>query len=169
MYQYAYMYQNQDSNWLKAIAGNLGYTEGWAVYAEYMAYGYAETDMLPEINEFMRIMDVETYMAIIIADIGIHYEGWSLEDFSDYMTEIGFTMGPDDMENQFKQLQANPCAFEPYYVGYLQILDLRLQAEKELGDKFDEIEFNRVILDCGNMPFTVVEKQVASYIEEKTK
>ncbi len=165
MYQYAYMYENSDSNWLKAIAGNLGYTEGWAVYAEYMAYDYVETAMSKEIIDFMRYFDIQSYMAIIAADIGIHYEGWTIKEFTEYMNEKGFSMAEADALGQFKQLQANPAAFEPYYVGYLQILDLKEKTQKALGDSFNEIEFNRVILDCGNMPFPVVEAQVDAYIE----
>lgn len=165
MYQYAYMYENSDSNWLKAIAGNLGYTEGWAVYAEYMAYDYVETAMSKEIIDFMRSFDVQSYMAIIAADIGIHYEGWTIKEFTQYMNDAGFSMTEEGALGQFKQLQANPAAFEPYYVGYLQILDLKEKTQKALGDNFNEIEFNRVILDCGNMPFPVVEAQVDAYIE----
>ena len=34
MYQYAYMYENVDSLYIKAIANVLAYTEGYAVYAQ---------------------------------------------------------------------------------------------------------------------------------------
>jgi hypothetical protein len=113
----------------------------------------------------MRYFDIQSYMAIIAADIGIHYEGWTIKEFTEYMNEKGFSMAEADALGQFKQLQANPAAFEPYYVGYLQILDLKEKTQKALGDSFNEIEFNRVILDCGNMPFPVVEAQVDAYIE----
>ena len=69
------------------------------------------------------------------------------------------------MREQYNQLQANPCAFEPYYVGYHEIVNLKGMAQTELGDLFDEKEFNEALLKSGAAPFSVVQKNIEEYIE----
>ena len=54
---------------------------------------------------------------IILADIGIHYDGWSVEEFKEFMESKGFSLDDASIQTQYAQLQANPAAFEPYYVG----------------------------------------------------
>ena len=42
MYQYAYMYENVESNYIKALSNINAYTEGYAVYAQYEALSYLD-------------------------------------------------------------------------------------------------------------------------------
>ena len=42
MYQYAYMYENVGSNYIKALSNISAYTEGYAVYAQYEALSYLD-------------------------------------------------------------------------------------------------------------------------------
>ena len=46
------------------------------------------------------------------------------------------------------------------------IEELKEEAQDQLGKKFDEKEFNKVLLDTGNTRFDIVEKQVEAYIKE---
>ena len=103
---------------------------------------------------------------IILAYIGIHYEGWSLKDFKDHFNAIGFQLSDHDAMVQYSQLQANPCAFEPYYVGYEEIASLKEKAVKKLGDAFDDKAFHTALLKSGVAPFNVVEENINAYIEK---
>jgi uncharacterized protein (DUF885 family) len=49
----------------------------------------------------------------------------------------------------------------------LKIRELRAQAEKELGPKFDVREFHDVILKDGAMPLDILEEQVNEYVARK--
>jgi uncharacterized protein (DUF885 family) len=39
-----------------------------------------------------------------------------------------------------------------YFYGYTRILELRMQTELALGDKFDRLAFNNFLLDQGLLP-----------------
>ena len=162
MYQYAYMYENIDSNFIKALANVGAYTEGFAVYAQYESLQYLE-GISQELLDVYREYELLTYCLVIAADIGIHYEGWSLQEFEDYFTEMGLSIGSGDA--LYQQLQANPAVFETYYVGYHEIMDLREKAEDALGNAFDEKAFNEALLESGTAPFSVVERHIDAYIE----
>lgn len=163
MYQYAYMYENVSSNYVKAVADVPAYVEGFAVYAQYEALDYLEMDA--ELLDCYRENELLTYCAIILGDIGIHYDGWTLQEFTDYLNTLGFKIDSESAKPQYDQLWANPCAFEPYYVGYEEFAALREHAEEALGTSFDEKSFHQALLESGTAPFAVVERNVQAYIE----
>lgn len=164
MYQYAYMYENIQSPYQKALANSSAYTEGYAVYAQFYAYKYL-TGIDKNVLEALKENELANYDIMILCDIGIHYEGWLLDDFSDFISEKGINLEEDSLKTQYKQLQANPAAFEPYYVGYEEFMLLKETAQNKLGDKFNDKKFHEAILKSGNAPFTVVERNVAAYIK----
>lgn len=164
MYQYAYMYEKIDSDYVKALAYVPAYTEGYAVYAEYEAMRYLD-EIDPAVREFYQVNELISYCLSLLADIGIHYDGWQLEDFSRFLDEKGFAVSAEAAEAQYRQLQANPCAFEPYYVGYFEILALREHAQQELGDRFEAKAFHEALLSSGTAPFSVVERNVQAYVD----
>lgn len=168
MYQYAYMSENVDSNFIKALSNNLAYTEGYAVYAQMNSLKYLEDK---EINSALldayRLNELTTYCVIVLADIGIHYEGWKLDEFVTFFQDKGLYLPDDQALEMYNQLQANPAAFMPYYVGYAEFKELRENAETALGERFDVKEFNQAILESGTVPFEVVERHVDAYIEAK--
>lgn len=164
MYQYAYMYQNVASDYVKVVASVPAYTEGFAVYAQYESLAYLE-GIDPALMEVYRENELVSYCAIILCDIGIHYDGWSLQEFTDFLNGIGFALEGEAAAVQYNQLWANPCAFEPYYVGYETFAALREQAEEALGDSFDAKSFHQALLQSGTAPFFLVERNVQAYID----
>ena len=82
------------------------------------------------------------------------------------MTEKGFVLGEENAALQYRQLQANPCAFEPYYVGYHEVAALKERAQQELGGRFEEEAFHEALLSSGTAPFSVVERNIEGYIRE---
>lgn len=164
MYQYAYMYEHVDSDYIKALSNVPAYTEGYAVYAQYEALKELE-GIDQALLDAYRENELISYCAIIVCDIGIHYEGWSIEEFTSYLNKQGFSLAGEDARLQYEQLWANPCAFEPYYVGYEQFRALKEKAQDALGNQFQEKAFNEVILRSGTVPFSVVERNVEVYIK----
>ena len=164
MYQVAWAYQNLDSPYRKVLAGSPAYTEGYATYAQSLAGQY-----LTELDQDYLTLLWEEQMAgsclIVLADIGIHYEGWNQQQMGAYFEEMGFALDPLSLSLQYRQLQANPCAFQPYYVGYEEIRALRRQAEEELGEDFVPLDFHQALLKSGSAPFFVVERNVEEYIQ----
>ena len=162
MYQIAYAYKNVKDPWRNSMASFLGYTEGYATYTELYALKYLD-GVSADAVKLQQNMVVYQDCLIALADIGIHYEGWTKEDLSNFLEENG--LGVSDVSDFYNQLQANPTAFLSYYVGYVQIANLKKDAQEELKDKFNDRDFHEAILKSGAAPFHVVEENVKGYIE----
>ena len=162
MYQIAYAYKNVKDPWRNSMASFLGYTEGYATYTELYALKYLD-GVSADAVKLQQNMVVYQDCLIALADIGIHYEGWTKEYLSNFLEENG--LGVSDVSDFYNQLQANPTAFLSYYVGYVQIANLKKDAQEELKDKFNDRDFHEAILKSGAAPFHVVEENVKDYIE----
>jgi uncharacterized protein (DUF885 family) len=143
---------------------NNGYAEGWAVYAERLAYELG----LYEDNPYGNIgrLHLELLRAVrLVTDTGIHYKQWTREEAKTYMKNI---MGDDGSSEEVDRYVVLPAQATGYKVGMMKILELRQKAMDELGDKFDIKEFHHVILCNGGMPLTLLENVVQDYIDSKT-
>ena len=54
-----------------------------------------------------------------------------------------------------------------YKIGELKILELREQAQKELGERFDIKDFHSVVLKQGSVPLEILEHLIDEYIKAK--
>lgn len=162
MYQTAYAYKNLSDPWRKIYAGSSGYTEGYATYVELYALQYLK-DIPQEVIQLEQSLTVYQNCIIALSDIGIHYDGWDVKQLEKFFKEKGLT--GNDLSSLYTTLQANPTAYLPYYVGYLQFADLKEKAQDALKDKFDDYAFHEAILKSGSAPFSIVEKSVDAYIE----
>ena len=68
-------------------------------------------------------------------------------------------------EEIFKLVVEEPANYLNYFIGYLEFLDLRRAAEKELGEDFDVKEFHGFLLETGPAPFYIIE----DYMDEWMK
>lgn len=162
MYQYAFMYENISSNFHKTLIDVPAYVEGYAVYSQYQSLAYID-GIDQDVLSLYKENEIISYCAILLSDIGIHYYGWSFDEYKEYMSEMGFEVSDEDsLKAQYNQLQANPAAFVPYYIGYLEFEQIREEAEEALGDKFNEQEFHNAILSTGIANFEVV----ADYVKQ---
>lgn len=162
MYQIAYAYKNVKDPWRNSMASFLGYTEGYATYTELYALKYLD-GVSADAVKLQQNMVVYQDCLVALADIGIHYEGWTKEDAANFLEENGLAV--TDISDFYNQLQANPTAFLSYYVGYVQLANLKKDAQEELKDKFNDKKFHEAILKSGAAPFPVVEENVKDYIE----
>ncbi len=142
------------------------YGEGWALYAERLAWelGFYENDPYGNLGR----LQAEMFRAVrLVVDTGIHYKRWTREQAIDYMLEnTGMPVGEVTTEiERYIVLPGQACG---YKIGMLKILELREKAKQELGSKFDLREFHNVVLKNGAMPLDVLEDVVKAYIK-KTK
>ena len=89
--------------------------------------------------------------------MGIHYYGWTEEDTFSFLSSFGIT-DRNAVKEIFRYTVETPGNYLKYYMGYLSILDLRTEMEKELGKNFDLKEFHRTVLEIGPCPFPVLRK-----------
>ena len=167
MFQFWY-FRNTNPNPGRTLDSNLGYVEGWAVYTAYNAT--LECDFLGKEENAKVLASLDKintdmgYLAQARIDVGINYEGWSVEDVEDYLEEKGFNK--DVAEDIFVTSIGDPGVYFSYTTGYYEMEELRNKAEEELGSKFEAKEFHKAILDAGPCQFEMLEKKVDKYIEE---
>ena len=164
MYATNYIYHQSDiSDWMKSIGNNSGFTEGYAAYVELFALKYLDgiDDAVLQMQQSMTILQ-DTFLALM--DIGVHYEGWTLEDMAQTMDDYG--MDSSYADYYFNMVRANPTALLSYYAGRAQILELKDKAQSTLGDNFSDMEFHKALLKSGNTIFDIVERNVDAYIKE---
>lgn len=166
MYQYGYMYENLTSPFRKAIASAQAYSEGYATYVQYECMKYLE-DMDEDMLELYQEAELLSNSLTILIDIGIHYEGWSKEDVGDFLEENGMMLDDESLAMLYQQLQANPAAFVPYYVGYEEIANMKEEAQEKCGNTFDNKAFHQALLETGTATFEVVERHINRYVEEQ--
>ena len=146
----------------------LGYVEGWAVYACYDALKYCDfnnSEYASVIGEMEILNELYGFLSQARIDMGIHYEGWSRDDVYDYMKQNG--LNADAAADRIYAIEvSSPGAYLSYSVSYLEMRDLRDYAEKELGDKFNVVEYHKAILDVGPCKFDQLRKVVDKYIRE---
>ena len=157
MYQYNYAQEHISEPLRWSILASSAYQEGYATYAQHYSLRYLKgikPKQLKAYSEYMLVI----YDALVMADIGIHYYNWDQEKCQKEIEEnYGITID----EKQYNQLLYTPCAFEPYYTGYEQIMDLKERAKNTLKSDYNEKEFHTILLNCGPAPFFIAEENMA--------
>ncbi|MGX5202091.1 DUF885 domain-containing protein [Aliikangiella sp. IMCC44632] len=140
------------------------YIEGWALYAENLAF---EQGLIDDPLDNVGRLQAELFRAVrLVVDTGIHAKQWSRQQAVNYMLENTNLM-PAEIEievDRYFVLPGQACA---YKVGMMKILELRSRAQESLGKMFDLAEFHDVILNNGAVPLDILEMLVTDYINQK--
>ena len=134
-----------------------GYVEGWATYIESYAYSYSGED--PAFSRLLWLNRSLNLCLYSLMDVGIHYDGWSLEDTSDFLAPFGIT-DPGTVSDIYQYIVETPANYLKYYYGYLSFLDIREAVKMQQGDSFDLKDFHRRLLELGPMPFYLLEEEL---------
>ena len=138
------------------------YSEGWALYAERLAWELGFYDNNPFGN--LGRLQAEMFRAVrLVVDTGIHFKKWTREEAIDYMvTNTGMTTSEVTTEiERYIVMPGQACA---YKIGMMKILELREKAKYELGENFELREFHDVVLKNGAVPLDILEQIVDDYI-----
>lgn len=142
---------------IRHLLGMSGYVEGWATYVETYAYNYADQD--PDLSRLQWLNRSLNLCILSLLDTGIHYDGWSRETTTEFLSGFGITDSTAQQEI-FQVIVEDPANYLKYYMGYLHFLDLREDCKKEMGEHFDIRKFHQKILEIGPCQFPVLEKYV---------
>jgi uncharacterized protein (DUF885 family) len=141
------------------------YSEGWALYAERLAFEAGLYEDLPMRN-FGRLSEEMKRAVRLVVDSGMHSKRWSREQCIEYMT-ANTPMAPADIERQIERYFVDPGQALSYKVGMLTILELRERAKSALGEDFDVREFHDAVLKNGAVPLEILEQVIDGYIAAK--
>jgi len=141
------------------------FSEGWALYAERLAWELGAYDEDP-LGNLGRLQDEMFRAARLVVDTGIHAKRWSYQKAVDYMIEVtGLEAG--FVQREVSRYITLPGQATAYKIGMLKILELRALAERELGDAFDLADFHDAVLREGSLQLTLLEEQIEAYIDDR--
>jgi prolyl oligopeptidase len=137
------------------------YTEGWALYTEYLG-----EEMGAYTNEFLYFgrLDYEMLRAVrLVVDTGLHAFDWSEQRAVDFLlSKTSFS--ESEAREQVQRYVRDPGQALGYKIGELNILKMRKKAQEMLGNAFDIKKFHKVVLDKSNISVKAVEAMVNAWI-----
>lgn len=167
MYQTQY-FNSQNTCNLRKLLNFSSYTEGWATYVEYLSYGL-DNGLSPGLSQLLCKNSSFTLALYALLDIQIHYEGWDAARTEAFLKQFFQLSGPSVAETIFRDIAENPSNYLEYYAGYLEISEMRRQAEDTLGKNFKELDFHTFLLDIGPAPFNVIRPYFETWLTERAK
>lgn len=165
LYQSVYFLSRKPDD-LRSILSFSSYSEGWATYVEYYSYTL-DNGLDPDLGSLLAHNTALTLGIYALLDICINYDGWSQEETARYLNSFYNINDTDIINSIYSGLVENPTNYMEYYVGYLEIMEMRNTAEKVLKENFNLKEFHTFILDFGPAPFSILSPSFRVWLEEQ--
>ena len=153
-----------DVPFFRKLVRSTAFVEGWALYAERLAYELDWYNNDPYGN--LGRLQYEALRAVrLVVDTGIHSLGWSFNEAVQFIEDnVGYSTGPS--QGAAARYSVIPGQATAYMIGMLKILEVRQRAMDELGSAFNLFDFHRAVLGNGGVPLPVLEQVVDAYIAE---
>ncbi len=150
-----------------------GYLEGWALYVEFEAYGYAEA-LCRETADTRAAADIQaaavaltrhdrsmTLCIYSLLDIAIHYEGADIARVTDFLAGFGIT-DEASVSAVYEYIVEEPVNYLKYYLGYLEILELKKEAGRLWQEGYSDMRFHTFLLEQGPADFQFLTEKLSS-------
>lgn len=162
LYQTVYSqlyFSKTNTNPLRSLLSYGGYVEGWAMYVELKSYDYAKAlvkDTSPESEAVYETYKLDRQIQLCLyslLDIAVHYEGADYPKVHKLLASIGIS-NPSTTKAIYEYIVEEPTTYLKYYLGYLEIMELKKEAASLWGDAYSEYNFHRFYLENGPADFT---------------
>ena len=145
--------------------GYTAFAEGWGLYSERLAKEMPGTYEDPY-SDFGRLTS-EMWRAVrLVVDTGLHAKGWTEDEAVAFFAENA-PLSPETIRNEVRRYIVIPGQATAYKIGMNKILDLRTEAERELGPRFDVRAFHDTVLGSGSLPLPLLETRVRDWIASR--
>lgn len=152
--------------WHRRTADVTAFIEGWGLYSEYLG---EEMGMYRTPYEMFGRLSYEMWRACrLVADTGIHWKGWSLEQAGRCFRENS-ALSEHNIKTELERYVAWPGQALGYKIGEIRLRELRAQAQAALGPKFDVRRFHDCVLLAGPLPLDVLSQRVGTWIAAEQK
>ena len=160
---------SQELSGLPYFRRNIGvtaFTEGWGLYSEFLG---EEMGIYRDPYELFGRYSYEMWRACrLVADTGIHWLGWDIEQARRCFTDNS-ALAPHNIQTELERYISWPGQALAYKVGELRFRQLRREAEQSLGERFNIREFHDTLLLGGPLPLDVVELRVRDWIKKSQR
>ena len=142
------------------------FTEGWGLYSEFLG---EEMGMYRDPYELFGRYSYEMWRACrLVADTGIHWLGWDIEQARRCFTDNS-ALSTHNIQTELERYVSWPGQALAYKVGELRFRQLRREAEQALGERFDIRQFHDTLLLGGPLPLDIVEERVRDWIKKSQR
>ena len=148
------VYANRSPSLVKSLFGNGAMVEGWAVYGERMMLESGYGDNSPEMWLMYSKWNLRSVTNTIL-DYSVHVLGMNEQQAIDLLVRQAFQT-PQEAAEKWRRVQLSSVQLTSYFSGYSEIMELREERKRTLGDKFDLKAFNDQFLSYGNAPVRVI-------------
>ena len=142
--------------------GYSAFTEGWALYGESLGeeLGFYKDPY----SKFGQLSYEMWRAARLVVDTGMHSMGWTRQQAIDFVREnTGKT--DQDITVEVDRYIVWPGQALAYKIGQMKIRELRTEAEKKLGTKFDVRKFHDAVLENGAVPLIILEAHMKRWMD----
>jgi uncharacterized protein (DUF885 family) len=144
--------------------GYSAFVEGWALYSESLG---EELGLYKDPYAKFGQLTYEMWRAVrLVVDTGMHAMGWTREQAIQFFKDnTGKTN--QDITVEVDRYIVWPGQALAYKLGQLKIRELRTEAERRLGAKFNVRAFHEAVLEQGAVPLSVLEPHMRHWIEAR--
>jgi len=145
----------------RKFGGYSAFSEGWGLYSEHLG---KDVGLYKDPYSDYGRLQADIWRAIrLVVDTGVHSKHWTRQQMVDFFHDHS-TIDETSIQAEVDRYIAWPGQALAYKIGQLEILKLRDQAKKELGDKFDIRAFHDQVIDSGAMPLDVLDERITTWI-----
>lgn len=145
----------------RRYAQSYAHTEGWGLYSERLA---DEMGLYSAPTDRLGMVAGDAWRAgRLVTDTGIHALGWSRQQAIDFLQKWT-PIGPLTVEQEIDRYIGMPGQALSYKMGQLEILRLRDDARRRMGDRFEIKGFHDTMLVNGGMPLPMLAVAVEEWV-----
>ena len=170
LYQTTYYQLYRDEHKLPYLRSTLnygGYVEGWALYVELLSYDYAKNLLIHDTGkeDYRLLYDIfrqerRASLALLsLLDVGIHYYGISYDRVKELLETHGI-MDENAITEIYQYIVEEPANYPKYYWSYLEILSLKDEFKKHMGEYYSDYAFHQFYLESGPSDFTSLKNRI---------
>ena len=144
--------------------GYSAFVEGWALYSESLG---EELGLYKDPSAKFGQLTYEMWRAVrLVVDTGMHAMGWTREQAIQFFKDnTGKT--DQDITVEVDRYIVWPGQALAYKLGQLKIRELRTEAERRLGAKFNVRAFHDAVLEQGAVPLSVLEARMKQWMDDQ--
>lgn len=162
LYQTVYFLEHCQEH-LRQLLSFSSYSEGWASYVEYYSYSL-DNGLDSQVSQILGHNSSAMLGLHALLDLNVNYYGWNKDQVAEYLEKYYGIQDQEVVDSLYTAVIATPTNYLEYYVGYLEITQMKDFAQDTLGDKFQLKEFHTFLLNLGPAPFTVIEPYFKSWL-----
>ncbi len=147
-------------------SGYSAFVEGWALYCESLG---EDVGLYSDPYSKFGQLSYEMWRAVrLVVDTGMHSMGWTREQAIQFFKDnTGKT--DQDITVEVDRYIVWPGQALAYKLGQLKIRELRAEAERRLGARFNIRTFHDAVLEQGAVPLSLLEPHIKSWIEAQPR